>query len=56
METITSPQNNKIKQANKLKKKRDRDQLSLALVEGYHLIEEAVHSHIRIKPVSYTHL
>lgn len=49
METITSPQNNKIKQANKLKKKRDRDQLSLALVEGYHLIEEAVHSHIRIK-------
>ncbi|MGJ5712205.1 TrmH family RNA methyltransferase [Staphylococcus auricularis] len=49
METITSPQNNKIKQANKLKKKRDRDQLGLALVEGYHLIEEAVHSDITIK-------
>ncbi|MEB6569678.1 TrmH family RNA methyltransferase [Staphylococcus auricularis] len=49
METITSPQNNKIKQANKLKKKRDRDQLGLALVEGYHLIEEAVHSNITIK-------
>lgn len=48
MEQITSAQNNKIKQANKLKKKRERDKTGLALVEGYHLIDEAFKSHITI--------
>lgn len=41
MEQITSAQNNRIKQANKLKKKRERDKTGLALIEGVHLIEEA---------------
>lgn len=49
MEQITSAQNNKIKNANKLKKKRDRDKTGLALIEGIHLIEEAYQSGIEIK-------
>ena len=48
MEQITSAQNNKIKNANKLKKKRDRDKTGLALIEGKHLIEEAYQSGIEI--------
>ena len=47
MEIITSAQNNKIKNANKLKKKRERDKTGLALIEGYHLIEEAYKSKIK---------
>lgn len=49
MESITSAQNNKIKIANKLKKKRERDKTGLALIEGYHLIEEAFKSQLKIK-------
>ncbi|MCI2947322.1 RNA methyltransferase [Staphylococcus caledonicus] len=49
MEQITSAQNNKIKNANKLKKKRDRDKTGQALIEGIHLIEEAYQSGIAIK-------
>ncbi|MBO1198602.1 RNA methyltransferase [Staphylococcus simiae] len=49
MEQITSAQNAKIKQANKLKKKRERDKTGLALIEGIHLVEEAVKSDINIK-------
>lgn len=49
MEEITSAQNSKIKLANKLKKKRDRDKTGLALIEGIHLIEEAYQSHIEIQ-------
>ncbi|EHJ07016.1 TrmH family RNA methyltransferase [Staphylococcus simiae] len=49
MEQITSAQNSKIKQANKLKKKRERDKTGLALIEGIHLVEEAVKSDINIK-------
>jgi len=49
MEQITSAQNNKIKNANKLKKKRDRDKTGQALIEGIHLIDEAYHSGIVIK-------
>lgn len=48
MEQITSAQNNRIKQANKLKKKRERDKTGLALIEGVHLIEEAYQSGIVI--------
>ena len=44
MEQITSAQNSKIKNANKLKKKRDRDKTGQALIEGIHLIEEAYQS------------
>lgn len=49
MEQITSAQNSKIKNANKLKKKRDRDKTGQALIEGIHLIEEAYQSGIVIK-------
>ena len=49
MEIITSAQNSKIKNANKLKKKRERDKTGLALIEGYHLIEEAYKSNIKIQ-------
>ncbi|MDW4216357.1 RNA methyltransferase [Staphylococcus saprophyticus] len=49
MEIITSAQNKKIKNANKLKKKRERDKTGLALIEGYHLIEEAYKSNIKIQ-------
>lgn len=49
MEQITSAQNSKIKNANKLKKKRDRDKTGQALIEGIHLIEEAYQSDIVIK-------
>lgn len=49
METITSAQNNKIKQAIKLAKKRERDKTGYALIEGYHLIEEAYKSNVTIK-------
>lgn len=48
MEQITSAQNTKIKQANKLKKKRERDKTGLALIEGIHLVEEAVNSNVTI--------
>ncbi|UDI78598.1 RNA methyltransferase [Staphylococcus taiwanensis] len=48
MEQITSAQNSKIKNANKLKKKRDRDKTGQALIEGIHLIEEAYQSGITI--------
>ncbi|MBI5974501.1 TrmH family RNA methyltransferase [Staphylococcus canis] len=49
MEQITSVQNNKIKNFNKLKKKRVRDQQHEAIIEGFHLIEEALASDIKIK-------
>lgn len=49
MEQITSPQNTKVKQANKLKKKKERDKIGLLLVEGTHLIEEAVQSQLSVK-------
>lgn len=46
---ITSIQNSKIKHAKKLKKKRERDKTGEALIEGYHLIEEAYQSGVAIK-------
>lgn len=49
MEQITSTQNNKIKLANKLKKKKERDKTGLALIEGIHLIDEAFKSNMMIK-------
>ncbi|GEQ04840.1 RNA methyltransferase [Staphylococcus gallinarum] len=49
MEMITSAQNSKVKNANKLKKKKDRDKTGQALIEGYHLIEEAYQSKLTIK-------
>ncbi len=41
MEIITSLQNNKIKELNKLKEKKHRDKTDLFLVEGDHLVNEA---------------
>src|SRR5699024_1634300 len=49
MEMITSAQNSKVKNAIKLKKKRERDKTGLALIEGYHLIEEAYKSNLNIQ-------
>lgn len=48
MEEITSAQNNKIKQINKLKKKKDRVKQGQFLIEGYHLVEEAFRSQLKI--------
>ncbi|EHA6121941.1 RNA methyltransferase [Staphylococcus pseudintermedius] len=48
MEAITSIQNPKIKNYNKLKKKKERDKQGLAILEGFHLIEEAVESQIKV--------
>ncbi|MDC3415720.1 TrmH family RNA methyltransferase [Aquibacillus salsiterrae] len=41
---ITSVQNNKVKQWNKLKKKKDREQANVFLIEGFHLVQEANNS------------
>lgn len=48
MEEITSLQNNKIKQINKLKKKKERIKQGQFLIEGHHLIEEAYKSGLQI--------
>ncbi|ARJ51567.1 TrmH family RNA methyltransferase [Staphylococcus lutrae] len=48
MESITSIQNPKIKNYNKLKKKRERDKQNRIIVEGFHLVEEAVRSDVKM--------
>lgn len=48
MEQITSAQNNRIKQANKLKRNVRGIKLDQLLIEGVHLIEEAYQSGIVI--------
>lgn len=49
MEHITSSQNTKVKQFLKLKKKRVRDQQNKAILEGFHLIEEAYQNDLKIE-------
>ncbi|QLK85769.1 RNA methyltransferase [Staphylococcus sp. 17KM0847] len=49
MEQITSVQNIKIKNYNKLKKKKERDKQQRAIIEGFHLIEEAFNSDVLIE-------
>lgn len=49
MEQITSSQNAKVKQFLKLKKKRERDKQNKAVLEGFHLIEEAYQSGLKIE-------
>ncbi|KFE41905.1 TrmH family RNA methyltransferase [Staphylococcus agnetis] len=49
MEQITSNQNAKVKLFQKLKKKRERDKQGLAVLEGYHLVEEAIQNNIKIE-------
>ncbi|UXR78993.1 MULTISPECIES: RNA methyltransferase [unclassified Staphylococcus] len=49
MEAITSIQNAKVKNYNKLKKKKERDKQGRAIIEGFHLIEEAVASDIVVE-------
>lgn len=49
MEQITSSQNAKVKQFLKLKKKRERDKQNKAVLEGFHLIEEAYRSELKIE-------
>lgn len=49
MEEITSVQNGKVKNYNKLKKKKERDKQGIAIIEGFHLIEEAVNSGIIVE-------
>nr|WP_077621297.1 RNA methyltransferase [Sediminibacillus massiliensis] len=46
---ITSVQNNKVKQWNKLKKRKERYKSKSFLVEGYHLVEEAYRSNWEIE-------
>ncbi|WP_138415412.1 TrmH family RNA methyltransferase [Aquibacillus sediminis] len=48
---ITSVQNNKVKQWNKLKKRKDRNNTKTFLVEGYHLIQEAINSNWHLQEV-----
>nr|WP_263313671.1 RNA methyltransferase [Mammaliicoccus sp. Marseille-Q6498] len=48
MEEITSVQNTKIKLINKLKKKKERVKQGQFLIEGFHLIEEAYNSELKI--------
>ena len=50
MDKITSLQNNKIKEVAKLKEKKYREDSNLYLVEGYHLVKEALH-HKKLKEV-----
>lgn len=49
MEEITSIQNAKVKNYNKLKKKKERDKQQRAIIEGFHLIEEAVESGVTVE-------
>lgn len=53
-EIITSPQNKFIKLAASLKQKKYRDELSLFIVEGVRLVEEAAQSNWRVETCIYT--
>ncbi|MRH42912.1 RNA methyltransferase [Aquibacillus halophilus] len=48
---ITSVQNSKVKEWNKLKKKKDRERTNSFLVEGNHLVQEAYDSNWNIKEI-----
>lgn len=48
---ITSVQNNKVKQWNKLKKRKDRQKSQLFLIEGFHLVQEAIHSDWEVEEI-----
>ncbi|WP_205600791.1 RNA methyltransferase [Gracilibacillus sp. YIM 98692] len=48
---ITSVKNEKVKQWRKLKQKKERDKRSLFMIEGFHLVEEALQSDWQIKEV-----
>ncbi|WP_226036472.1 TrmH family RNA methyltransferase [Aquibacillus saliphilus] len=48
---ITSVQNNKVKHWNKLKKKKDRDNCNSFLIEGNHMVLEAVNSQWDLKEI-----
>ncbi|CAM3819114.1 TrmH family RNA methyltransferase [Alkalicoccus chagannorensis] len=51
MELISSTQNPRIKAWKKLQKKKERDKSGLFLVEGYHLVEEALKSEVTVKEI-----
>ncbi|PTL39890.1 TrmH family RNA methyltransferase [Alkalicoccus saliphilus] len=51
MEPIASAQNPRIKAWKKLQRKRERDRSGLFLVEGEHLVEEALKSNINVKEI-----
>lgn len=53
-EIITSPQNKFIKLAASLKQKKYRDELSLFMIEGVRLVEEAAQSSWRVETCIYT--
>ncbi|WP_407269113.1 TrmH family RNA methyltransferase [Radiobacillus sp. PE A8.2] len=48
---ITSVQNNKVKQWKKLKMKKERQKQGVFLVEGFHLVEEAIKSQWNVQEV-----
>lgn len=51
MEAISSVQNPRIKAWKKLQKKRERDRSGLFLVEGEHLVEEALKASVKVKEI-----
>lgn len=51
MKEIRSAKNNKIKELKKLHQRKYRNQAGNYLLEGYHLVEEAVNAHVRVKEV-----
>ncbi|UOQ86242.1 TrmH family RNA methyltransferase [Gracilibacillus salinarum] len=50
---LTSVKNEKVKSWRKLKKKKERDMEGKFLIEGYHLIEEAIKSDWKIEEIIY---
>lgn len=51
---ITSATNPKIKAIKKLEQKRQRDREGLFVIEGFHLVEEAIQHHAEIEMILYT--
>ncbi|MCT2535063.1 RNA methyltransferase [Aquibacillus koreensis] len=48
---ITSVQNNKVKEWNKLKKRKEREKRNVFFIEGMHLVQEALHSKWNLQEV-----
>ncbi|AXM89549.1 RNA methyltransferase [Anoxybacillus ayderensis] len=51
MKRIESPKNERVKQWKKLLTKKERDKTGLFLIEGFHLVEEAIKSGVHIEEI-----
>ena len=51
---ITSATNPRIKAIKKLEQKRERDREGLFVIEGFHLVEEAIKHHAEIETILYS--